>query len=162
MERFEAYNSTDSIPITQVERSGEKDGSEKESKVLPVPVESAQGKRTYGWMDRLTEAIVGDDSRYSKYALICDRCFMHNGLVLPEELGTKKYICPNCGFFHNEHLTPKPQLVSSDIPPLDNPPNSVDQPADETGLARKEVGNGSNAREKGKPVSKRSSARNKA
>lgn len=57
---------------------------------------------TISWTDRLVDAIVGDNDRNSQYALICDKCFVHNGLVLPEELKTKKYICPNCGYFHNK------------------------------------------------------------
>lgn len=61
-----------------------------------------QPQHAYSWTDRLVDAIVGDDDRNSKYALICDKCFVHNGLVLPEELKTKKYICPNCGYFHNK------------------------------------------------------------
>ena len=87
---------------------------------------------------------------------------MHNGLVLPEELGTKKYICPNCGFFHNEHLTPKPHLVTSDTQSLDNLQKTVNQLADEPEPARREVSNDANTREKSKPASKRGSARNKA
>lgn len=37
------------------------------------------------WMDRLLDLIVGDESPSSKYALICEKCFFHNGLVVPEE-----------------------------------------------------------------------------
>lgn len=38
------------------------------------------------WYDRLTDALLGDDvveqaSPSSRYALICEKCFAHNGLV---------------------------------------------------------------------------------
>lgn len=42
-----------------------------------------------GFMDRLAEALLGGDvenSPASKYALICQRCFAHNGLVMKEEM----------------------------------------------------------------------------
>jgi hypothetical protein len=44
------------------------------------------------WMDRMVDAMIGDDSRHSKYALICQKCHAHNGLALPDEvlsLGTQ-------------------------------------------------------------------------
>ena len=37
------------------------------------------------WMDRLVDALIGDD-RNTRYALICSKCYAHNGLVPPEEL----------------------------------------------------------------------------
>jgi hypothetical protein len=38
------------------------------------------------WYDRLTDALLGDEateqaSPSSRYALICEKCFAHNGLV---------------------------------------------------------------------------------
>lgn len=38
------------------------------------------------WYDRLTDALLGEDgmdqaSPSSRYALICEKCFSHNGLV---------------------------------------------------------------------------------
>ena len=38
------------------------------------------------WYDRLADSILGDDdpniaSPCSRYALICEKCFAHNGLV---------------------------------------------------------------------------------
>lgn len=38
------------------------------------------------WYDKLAEALVGDVGPETKYALICSKCFTHNGLVLPQEI----------------------------------------------------------------------------
>ncbi|KAJ3300920.1 hypothetical protein HDU76_005967 [Blyttiomyces sp. JEL0837] len=38
------------------------------------------------WYDRVVDALIGDgESPQQKYALICQQCFEHNGLVPPEE-----------------------------------------------------------------------------
>lgn len=39
------------------------------------------------WLDRLVDAIIGDD-RHSRYALICQKCLSHNGLARPEDFET--------------------------------------------------------------------------
>ena len=31
--------------------------------------------------------IVGEEAPNQKYALICEKCFAHNGLTTPEEIG---------------------------------------------------------------------------
>jgi len=49
------------------------------------------------WIDKLMDAIVGDVYEAdSKYALVCNFCFTHCGLALPEEYKTYKFICPSC------------------------------------------------------------------
>jgi hypothetical protein len=46
------------------------------------------------WYDKLFDAIIGPvESANNKYALICTRCFTHNGLVLPEAYATTRTIC---------------------------------------------------------------------
>lgn len=49
------------------------------------------------WIDRVLDLIIGEEAPGTKYALICEKCFQHNGLALEEELETLKYICPRCG-----------------------------------------------------------------
>lgn len=50
------------------------------------------------WYDKLVDALVGDAGPETKYALICNHCFAHNGLVLQEEYDTiRKY-------FSNMHM----------------------------------------------------------
>ncbi|ORX61056.1 hypothetical protein BCR36DRAFT_408036 [Piromyces finnis] len=49
------------------------------------------------WIDKLMDAIVGDvNEADTKYALVCNYCYTHCGLALPEEYKTFKYICPSC------------------------------------------------------------------
>ncbi|RUS33488.1 hypothetical protein BC938DRAFT_471451, partial [Jimgerdemannia flammicorona] len=38
------------------------------------------------WYEKLVDLIVGEDGPETKYALICNQCFAHNGLVLPQEV----------------------------------------------------------------------------
>jgi hypothetical protein len=52
------------------------------------------------WFDRMVDALVGEEGPTSKYALICERCHTHNGLVLPEELEDVQYFCPKCHHFN--------------------------------------------------------------
>lgn len=48
----------------------------------------------------LGENELGPDKRY---ALICDKCFNHNGLAPPGKLPTEvEYKCPNCGFMNGQ------------------------------------------------------------
>lgn len=66
---------------------------------LPPPPPSPSFKSPT-WMDRFMDALIGDDSRNQKYALICAQCFNHNGLAAPETFASIKYRCPNCGFMN--------------------------------------------------------------
>jgi len=65
-----------------------------------------------GWADRFANALLGDDENAtSKYALVCQQCRQHNGLVLRDELYTLQYVCPRCG-----HLNPpKPRPEGEEI-----------------------------------------------
>ncbi|KAJ6584568.1 hypothetical protein B0H19DRAFT_877664, partial [Mycena capillaripes] len=65
-----------------------------------------------GWFDLVADVLVGpDDSSLSaadkarqaekqKYALICAKCFTHNGLVLEGMWGESQFTCPKCGHFN--------------------------------------------------------------
>lgn len=38
------------------------------------------------WLDKLMDALIGtDEGPHHKYALICENCFTHNGLVMPQD-----------------------------------------------------------------------------
>lgn len=58
------------------------------------------------WYDRLLDVIVGEDENrlQNRYALICNKCHMHNGLAPPGEKNVHavKYICPRCGHLNGE------------------------------------------------------------
>ncbi|RKP21927.1 hypothetical protein ROZALSC1DRAFT_10793, partial [Rozella allomycis CSF55] len=52
--------------------------------VVPSPKTTQPPNPT--WMDRLMDSIVGsDESDSQKFALICEKCFAHNGLANPHE-----------------------------------------------------------------------------
>ncbi|KAH7096809.1 hypothetical protein BKA62DRAFT_718528 [Auriculariales sp. MPI-PUGE-AT-0066] len=55
------------------------------------------------WYDRFVDVVLGEDTEggSGKYALICSRCFAHNGLVKEEIWNKTKYTCPKCGFFND-------------------------------------------------------------
>jgi hypothetical protein len=50
--------------------------------ILPPPRSEPQ------WYDKIVDALVGDAGPETKYALICNHCFNHNGLVAKEEFDT--------------------------------------------------------------------------
>ncbi|KAF9535207.1 hypothetical protein CPB83DRAFT_755476 [Crepidotus variabilis] len=57
------------------------------------------------WYDKVADAILGDDdagaaSPSSRYALICEKCFTHNGLVKESMWEDAQYVCPKCGHFN--------------------------------------------------------------
>ncbi|KAI0765878.1 hypothetical protein BD413DRAFT_159669 [Trametes elegans] len=57
------------------------------------------------WFDKLADAILGDDDAStagaaSRYALICQKCFAHNGLVKESMWEDAQYVCPKCGYFN--------------------------------------------------------------
>lgn len=89
-------------PIQELAKPAQLEKEEKVAFVLPV-----EPKKT--WMDRLVDAMIGDDSRHSKYALICKRCHAHNGLALPDEIMTVVFVCPNCHY--ENHPRPRDNLV---------------------------------------------------
>ena len=52
------------------------------SQNLPQPFQQQERH----WYDKLVDVIVGDEGPDTKYALICENCFAHNGLALAQEL----------------------------------------------------------------------------
>ncbi|SPC63077.1 uncharacterized protein UHOD_05943 [Ustilago sp. UG-2017b] len=64
------------------------------------------------WTDKLADAILGSDPSVvgpeQKYALICNRCFRHNGLALKEEFNEVQYVCPHCGNFNSRRPSSAP------------------------------------------------------
>ncbi|KDQ54254.1 hypothetical protein JAAARDRAFT_38419 [Jaapia argillacea MUCL 33604] len=81
------------------------------------------------WFDKLADALLGDEeasfsSPASRYALICERCFGHNGLVKEESYEDVEYVCPKCGHFNpsrrsrktNRNLSTSPSPRSGSSP----------------------------------------------
>ncbi|ODO03472.1 hypothetical protein L198_02319 [Cryptococcus wingfieldii CBS 7118] len=78
--------------------------------ILPTPEKK--------WYDRVVDSILGDDpsqGNQHKYALVCEECFRHNGLVGSKyEWERMQWLCPRCN-----HLNPSPL---SRLPPDPNQP----------------------------------------
>ena len=95
------------------------------------------------WYDRLADSILGDDdpniaSPSSRYALICEKCFTHNGLVKESMwedarklfnlfftviLGInffiffiKEYVCPKCNHFNKSARSKRSRQQQNDSP----------------------------------------------
>ncbi|CAE6417779.1 unnamed protein product [Rhizoctonia solani] len=69
-----------------------------------------------GWLDKVADKVLGEEMSplgiaQSRYALICERCFSHNGLVKENDWETAQYICPKCG-----HMNLSPRTRRSGIP----------------------------------------------
>lgn len=84
----------------------------------PMPVTPQPPPRKQ-WYDKLADAILGDDditgSPSSRYALICQKCFAHNGLVKESVWQDTQYVCPKCGHF-NPSARSIQQGVASTVP----------------------------------------------
>jgi len=75
------------------------------------------------WYDRLADAILGDEdltpaSPSSRYALICEKCFAHNGLVKENVWEDAQYVCPKCNHFNQSTRAKRQRTISllSDSP----------------------------------------------
>ncbi|ODV63568.1 Lnp1p ASCRUDRAFT_30610 [Ascoidea rubescens DSM 1968] len=58
------------------------------------------------WYDSIFGILIGSDEvpNENRYALICLKCFQHNGLGTPGKLPHEiTYVCPKCGFLNNKN-----------------------------------------------------------
>ncbi|KAG8748580.1 hypothetical protein FRC10_003714 [Ceratobasidium sp. 414] len=95
-----------------------------------------------GWIDKFADKLLGEDDStvgiaQSRYALICEKCFSHNGLVKESEWENTQYRCPKCGHFNLSAkakkagiTTPPPFPVPPE--PAGSPPNGVRPSAPDT------------------------------
>jgi len=74
------------------------------------------------WYDKLADVILGDDdaagSPSSRYALICQKCFAHNGLVKESVWQDTQYICPKCGHFNPSVRSIQQGITSTSPSPI--------------------------------------------
>lgn len=73
------------------------------------------------WVDKLMDKIIGDPGQFSKYALICEFCYSHNGLVLPENFSKQQFRCFKCDKFNasqEDRLKNVPQKLTEKESPL--------------------------------------------
>ncbi|EDR15508.1 uncharacterized protein LACBIDRAFT_301960 [Laccaria bicolor S238N-H82] len=80
------------------------------------------------WYDKLADKLLGDDEQYnvspsSRYALICEKCFAHNGLVKESMWEDAQYLCMKCNHF-NPSMRSKRQARLSQISPASSPTSS--------------------------------------
>ena len=83
-------------------------------------------RSTRTWADKLIDFVVGEGPG-TKYALICSQCYGHNGLVPPEEVSTKQFVCLYChhwnknrGTSEDLEMIPKLDLQSHEIGDSEN------------------------------------------
>ncbi|KAF9226962.1 hypothetical protein BS17DRAFT_776398 [Gyrodon lividus] len=85
----------------------------------PQPIQATRKQ----WYDKVADAILGDDDGQSvsvaasRYALICQRCFAHNGLVKESLWEDTQYVCPKCGFFNPSARSKKQAMLRTPSPP---------------------------------------------
>ncbi|KIK95952.1 hypothetical protein PAXRUDRAFT_826514 [Paxillus rubicundulus Ve08.2h10] len=96
----------------------------------PQPIQAIRKQ----WYDKLADAILGDDGQSasvaaSRYALICQKCFAHNGLVKESLWDDTQYLCPKCGFFNHSARSKKQAMPRAPSPPsVHSPDQSPQQP----------------------------------
>ncbi|KAK0499435.1 hypothetical protein EDD18DRAFT_1151180 [Armillaria luteobubalina] len=67
---------------------------------VPVsPPQPLPGPSRKQWYDKLADAVLGDDDQ-ARFALICEQCFAHNGLVKESVWEDTQYVCPKCNHFN--------------------------------------------------------------
>ncbi|KAI7881113.1 hypothetical protein K492DRAFT_177412 [Lichtheimia hyalospora FSU 10163] len=94
------------------------------------------------WYDKLVDALVGEEGPETKYALICQHCFAHNGLVLPQEIAHIQYTCPHCKQFNPAR---NPNASTPIFPPSSSTRSQSTPPAEPT------LSEGSNSKEHEEP-----------
>ncbi|KAF8629546.1 hypothetical protein AX15_003396 [Amanita polypyramis BW_CC] len=75
------------------------------------------------WYDKLADLLLGDEGTSgptSRFALICESCRSHNGLVKESLWEETEYICPKCN-----HFNPAPRARRSHEPSRSISPRSV-------------------------------------
>lgn len=109
---------------------------------LVVAMSSPPGPPRKQWLDKIVDVVLGDDgSDSARFALICEKCFEHNGLVKESVWeDTRKfclhslawcdsktwpieYVCPKCKHFNPSRRSKKLGLSPSS-PLFPNSPNS--------------------------------------
>lgn len=95
----------------------------------PQPIQPTRKR----WYDKLADAILGDEESSmnvaaSRYALICQKCFSHNGLVKESVWEDTQYVCPKCGFLNPSARTKKLRLQRTPSPPVNADMGSIVSP----------------------------------
>ncbi|KAG6908095.1 hypothetical protein DXG01_006186 [Tephrocybe rancida] len=86
------------------------------------------------WYDKLADALLGDDDHTpnaasSRYALICEKCFAHNGLVKESMWADAQYVCPKCNHFNRSQNSKKQRKIITPSPPPASAARSLTSPS---------------------------------
>lgn len=79
----------------------------------------AQSIESKSWFDSIVDTVVGSEELNAehRYALICSKCFNHNGLAPPGTLPIEvRYVCPRCGTLNGEVAQVKANPTMGDMP----------------------------------------------
>ncbi|KAK0443975.1 uncharacterized protein EV420DRAFT_1575786 [Desarmillaria tabescens] len=88
---------------------------------LASPPQPPPGPSRKQWYDKLADAVLGDDDQ-ARFALICEQCFAHNGLVKESVWEDTQYVCPKCNHFNpsrrsnKQGIRPPPQAAGPRSP----------------------------------------------
>ncbi|KAE9395209.1 hypothetical protein BT96DRAFT_997814 [Gymnopus androsaceus JB14] len=66
------------------------------------------------WLDKIVDVVLGDDDS-ARFALICEKCFAHNGLVKESVWEDTQYLCPKCKHFNPSKRSKKLGISPSPI-----------------------------------------------
>ncbi|TPX58074.1 hypothetical protein PhCBS80983_g03374 [Powellomyces hirtus] len=67
----------------------------------PSRTASPMGVVSKGWFDKVIDVMIGEtEGPANKFALICEECFTHNGLVPPQAYSNAKFRCMKCDHFN--------------------------------------------------------------
>ncbi|KAF9445216.1 hypothetical protein P691DRAFT_805977 [Macrolepiota fuliginosa MF-IS2] len=92
-----------------------------QAQLTPVPSPFPIAPPRKQWYDKIADALLGDDDRdigspSSRYALICERCFTHNGLVKESMWEDAQFVCrnTNCNHFNRSARSKQdPSVITS-------------------------------------------------
>ncbi|KAJ3836382.1 hypothetical protein F5878DRAFT_565775 [Lentinula raphanica] len=85
------------------------------------------------WLDKIVDVVLGDDDA-ARFALICEKCFAHNGLVKESVWEETQYVCPKCKHFNPSKRSKKvgastrPLSIAPDSPSSTTSRSPVSQP----------------------------------
>lgn len=82
--------STIRMPMNEPQKIGQPSAM---TTTLPIP----QKPMPRSWLDKLVDFMVGEGPS-ARYALICQKCHQHNGLIAMDELDFTPFVCMYCNY----------------------------------------------------------------
>lgn len=116
-----------------------KQNQEASNKDQLTPPGSAPISKNRPWYDKLVDALVGDEGDVAgvpQFALICQHCFVHNGLVSAIEYETIQYSCPKCKQFNPSRRSLRRRSIGNTTGNSTGNPSQLDSQPSGTNMAR--------------------------